>query len=80
MKSSAFLSLNISDLLKGFIVAFTSAIITGLYTYASSVPPTVPSAEQLKTIAMVGFASALAYILKNLFTNSKDQFMTKEKK
>jgi hypothetical protein len=31
-----------------------------------------------KSIAKVGFAAALGYIVKNLVTNSQDQFLKKE--
>jgi hypothetical protein len=75
MKQSKFLGLNVSDAVKGVITAFLSAALLTLYNIIVSGWPT--SAELLDA-ARVGIAAAAGYILKNLLTNSDDQFLKKE--
>jgi hypothetical protein len=74
MKSS-FLSLGTKDFIKGLVVAVLTSVITIVYTSLQ-----VGSLEfDWKLIASTGLSSALAYILKNLVTNSEDEIMKKEK-
>jgi len=78
-KVSNFLQINANDLIKGFLMAFISAILTGVYTGLSSVPPTIPITwAQWQPIVFVGLGAGISYILKNWLTNSKDQFLKKE--
>lgn len=76
MKSS-FLSINLKDLGKGILVAIITAFVTALYQQiqAGNVLPTV---EQLKADGIIALAAALSYLLKNMLTNSQDQFLSKE--
>jgi VIT1/CCC1 family predicted Fe2+/Mn2+ transporter len=75
MKSS-FLNLNTQDLVKGFVVAFLSAALTGVITTLDS--NTLPTLAELKQAGIVGLTAGLSYLLKNLLTNSQDELMKKE--
>jgi VIT1/CCC1 family predicted Fe2+/Mn2+ transporter len=73
---SNFLNLNSQDLLKGFIVAFLSAALTGVVaTLDSGVLPTL---AELKSAAIVGLTAGLSYLLKNLLTNSQGVVLKKD--
>lgn len=74
MKSSIF-TLNKSDFLKGLIIAVITAVITILYNTVQ-----VGSLSfDWKAISTAAASAALAYIMKNLLTNSEDEFLKKEK-
>jgi hypothetical protein len=75
MKSS-FLRLNTSDLVKGFVVAFLSASLTGIINTLDS--GALPLLSELKQAGIVGLTAGLSYLLKNLLTNSEDELMKKE--
>lgn len=71
---STFLNLNSSDFLKGLLMAVLSSVITVVYQ-------TVEAGSLVfdwKAIGTMALTSALAYIMKNLFTNSKGQLFGKE--
>lgn len=74
---SNFFSLNKRDVINGLIVAFLSAALAG--TIAALEAGVLPSLDALKSDALFGLKAAGAYLLKNLFTNSQDQFLTGEK-
>lgn len=74
MKSS-FLTLGTKDFIKGLVVAVLTSVITIIYT---SLQAGVLEFDW-KLIASTGLSSALAYILKNLVTNSNDELLKKEK-
>lgn len=72
-----FLTLNIRDFLKGLILALITAIITFLSNELSA-----GSAIDIHLLKRIGIASVIAflsYLVKNFFTNSKDQILTPEK-
>lgn len=78
MKQTAnFLQIGWQDILKGFIMAVISAILTGVYTSISdgTFPPDL---EGWKAMGIVALGAGVAYILKNLFTNSEDKFLKRE--
>jgi hypothetical protein len=71
---STFLNLNSSDFLKGLIMAVLSTVITVVYQ-------TVEAGSLVfdwKAIGTMALTSALAYIMKNLFTNSTGKLFAKE--
>lgn len=74
MKNSKFLNLNTFDFIKGFLVAVLTSVITALLQMISLVPPII----DWKTISVIALSSALAYLLKQLATNSKGAIMQKE--
>jgi len=69
---SKFFSLTLKDFLKGSVVA----IITGVLTAVSGIIN--PDELNLKRIGMAAIISFLAYLTKNLFTNSKDEILKPE--
>lgn len=76
MAQSKFFGLDVSDAVKGIIMAFTAAVLTAVYAAISD--GDWPSKAELLDSLRVGFTAALAYILKNLFTNSDGTFAKKE--
>ena len=78
MKNEAGLfSLGWKDVVKGFIMAIISALLTGVYTSinAGTFPPDVAG---WKSMGIVALGAGVAYILKNWLSNSDGQFMKKE--
>jgi hypothetical protein len=73
MNSSLF-TLNSKDWIKGLVVAVLTAVITVVY----STIQTGTLVLDWKPISIAAISAALAYITKNLLTNSSDQFLTKE--
>jgi hypothetical protein len=72
--NSSFLKLGIQDYVKGFVMAVVSALITGVYSALTTVPMHI----DFKQIGTVGLTAGLAYLIKNVFTNSDGQILTKE--
>lgn len=73
---SKFLSLDIKDFIKGLIIALITAILTfliDLLQIGSSF-----DAVQWGRLIIAVVVAFLSYLLKNLFSNSKDQLLTKE--
>lgn len=78
---ASFLNLGKSDLIKGAIMAAIGSILTAIITLLQgfiAVPPVYPNTTMLMQILIGGVLAFATYILKNLFTNSKDQFLKKE--
>jgi len=74
--NSSFFSLNLLDFAKGLFIAVLTSVITLLYT-------TIETGEltfDWKLIGTTALTSALAYIMKNLLTNSQGKLLTKEPK
>lgn len=76
MKQSTFLSLNTKDFIKGLLLAVLTTVITIVYNSLQSGNLTF----DWKSIGTTALTTALAYIMKNLLTNSNDQFLGKESK
>lgn len=71
MNNSSFGKLNLRDLLNGLVVAFLTAALTGLIQVLDA--GTLPDLSQLKTSGLSGLVAALAYLLKNLVSNSRGE-------
>ena len=74
--NSTFLTLNSNDFIKGLIMAVLSTVITVVYQ-------TVEAGSLVfdwKAIGTMALTTALAYIMKNLFTNSTGKLFAKEQK
>ena len=71
---SEFLKLNLADFGKGLLVAVLSAVFTVVYTTLQAGSLTF----DWKAIAVTALTAALAYISKNLFTNSNNELGKKE--
>jgi hypothetical protein len=72
--NSTFLNLNSSDFIKGLVVAVITAVITIIHTTLE----TGSLAFDWKLIGTTALTSAVAYIMKNLFTNSTGKLLKKE--
>lgn len=73
---STFLNLNTTDFLKGLLMAVLSSVITIVYQ-------TVEAGSLVfdwKAIGTMALTSGLAYIMKNLFTNSTGKIFASEQK
>lgn len=68
---SEFLNLNGKDLVKGLIVAGITAILGSLQAILEA--GAMPTSDQWMGIAKMAGAAIISYLIKNLFTNSKDQ-------
>lgn len=75
---SEFLKLNLNDVGKGLIVAFITALLTGFYQIIQS--NGVIDWGTVKPILLTSIGAAISYLLKNYFTNSKDNILQKEVK
>ena len=75
---SGFFKLNLQDIIKGFAVAALAAIGTALLPVLDS--GTLPTLAQLATAGAAGLTAGLAYIIKNLFTNSDGEIAKPEPK
>jgi hypothetical protein len=75
---SNFLNLNWADFGKGLIVAVLTVVVAGIGDIVAT--GGFPTGAQWKGIGLAALSAALAYILKNLFTNSQGQFLTAEPK
>lgn len=76
MKLSSFGTLNLRDALNGFVVAFLAAALTALVDTLNK--GQLPAVGDLKAIAIIGLTAGLSYIVKNLFSNSQGELLTKE--
>jgi len=72
-KENVLFSIGTKDLIKGFIVAVLTIVLTGLTTSLSS--GELPTLEVLKTLSLTGLGAGIAYLLKNFLTDSKDSFL-----
>lgn len=76
-----FLRIGSSDLVKGAILASLAVIVTGateILTGLSAAPPVYPTMAMLGHLAVSGLTTGGIYLLKNLLTNNKDQFLKKD--
>jgi hypothetical protein len=72
---STFLNLNIEDLAKGLILTVLTSVVTIVYNTVSAGSLTF----EWQAIGLTALTSGLAYLMKNLLTNSKGEFLGKEK-
>ena len=68
---SDFMKLNGKDFLKGMLVAALAVVCSSLSVILDS--GSIPTTEEWISIAKVAGTAAVSYLLKNLFTNSKDE-------
>lgn len=72
---SGFLKLNVKDFVKGLIIAVLAAVLQVILDTVSQGTLTFDWAA----IGKLALSAAGVYLTKNLFTNSKGEFLTKEK-
>ena len=75
MKSKLF-TLDLRDLINGLLVAFLTALLTGIIEILSN--GAVFTWLTLKPVLIAGISAALSYLLKSMATNSHNQLFTKE--
>ena len=75
MKSKLF-TLDLRDLMNGLLVAFLTALLTGIIEILGN--GAVFDWPTLKPVLIAGISAALSYLLKSLSTNSHNQLFTKE--
>jgi len=73
---SKFLSLDLKDFLRGILIAFLTAVITGVITMLDT--GAAFNWITLKPVLIAGVSAALSYLLKCLMTNSQDQMFKGE--
>jgi uncharacterized membrane protein YeiH len=79
MKNSKFFNLNWADLGKGLLIAFLTALLGGILELlqAGTLPVTW---VVFQPILEASLAAGVAYLLKNLFTNSGGEILKRELK
>ena len=75
MKSKLF-TLDRRDLINGLLVAFLTAVLTGIIQILGD--GAVFTWVTLKPVLIAGISAACAYLIKNFSTNSRNQLLTKE--
>ena len=73
---SKFLTLEWKDFLRGLLIAFLTAVITGVINILDA--GTVFTWITIKPVLIAGISAALSYLLKCLATNSQDQMFKRE--
>lgn len=74
--NSTFLNLNVNDLIKGLAVAVITSVLTIVYNTLQ----TGSLAFDWQAIATAALTSAIAYLMKNLLTNSEGKMLKKDVK
>jgi hypothetical protein len=69
-------TLDIRDLFNGLLIAFLAALIDGIIKLLGS--GVAFDWPHIQPILIAGISAALAYLLKSLSTNSRNQLFTKE--
>lgn len=77
MSRSKKYSINIRDVVHGFITAFIGATLTGLIDMAST--GQLPDLPHLKTHLVVGLAAGVSYLVKKFLQNSDSKFLSEPK-
>lgn len=72
-----FLNLNVNDFLKGAVVAILTAVFATLTTLLQT--GKLFDKESLPLIGTAALSAFIAYLGKNLFTNSQNQLLVSEK-
>jgi len=73
---SKFLTLDWKDFSRGLLIAFLTAVLTGVINILDT--GAVFTWVTIKPILIAGVSAALSYLLKCLATNSQDQMFKRE--
>lgn len=76
MNNSTLFTLNWRDALKGLVMAFLSAALTGIYQLIND--GMLLDWAHLKPCVITGVGAMVAYLLKNFVTNSDSKILKKE--
>lgn len=74
---SAFGKINGKDLGKGLLLAVLVVVVGG--TQSAIADGALPTVEELSMIGTSALTAAVAYLVKNIFTNSQDEFLKTDK-
>jgi hypothetical protein len=75
---SKFLRLDLKDVLRGAALAVVTSIMMGIMPILQT--GQVPDIATIKVILLAGVSTGIAYLGKNLFTSSDDEFLKSEDK
>ena len=75
---SKFLTLDWKDFSRGLLIAFLTAVLTGVINILDT--GAVFTWVTIKPVLIAGVSAALSYLLKCLATNSQDQMFKREPK
>jgi len=75
---SKFLTLDWKDFSRGLLIAFLTAVLTGVINILDT--GAVFTWITIKPVLIAGVSAALSYLLKCLATNSQDQMFKREPK
>ena len=73
---SKFLTLDWKDFSRGLLIAFLTAVLTGVINILDA--GAVFTWVTLKPVLIAGISAALSYLLKCLASNSQDQLLRRE--
>ena len=73
---SKFMTVDRRDILKGILIAFMTSALTGILKIFET--GAAFNWQTLKPVLIAGICAALAYILKSLMSNSRDELFTGE--
>ena len=73
---SKFLTLDLKDLSRGLLIAFLTAVLTGVINILDT--GAIFTWLTIKPVLIAGISAALSYLLKCLSTNSQDQMFKRE--
>jgi hypothetical protein len=73
---SKFLTIGLKDVTRGLLIAFMTAILTGIIELLDT--GALFNWIALKPVIIAGVSAALSYLLKCLLSNSRDQLFTRE--
>jgi hypothetical protein len=73
---SKFLTLDLKDFLRGLLIAFLTAVITGIINILDT--GAIFTWITMRPVLIAGISAALSYLLKCLATNSQDQLLRRE--
>lgn len=73
---SKFFTLDWKDLSRGLLIAFLTAVLTGVINILDA--GAVFTWGTIKPVVIAGVSAALSYLLKCLATNSQDQIFKRE--
>lgn len=75
---SSFGKINWYDILKGFLIAAGTVVLTGIASILQA--GEFPEWSKLSGLLMTGLAAGVTYLVKNIFTNSDNVLAKKENK
>jgi len=76
MNNSPFGKLNLRDLINGVVVAFLTVALTGILQVLDA--GGLPTMDQLIVAGKSGIVASLAYLLKNIVSNSQGEMGVRE--